>query len=322
MNSRARIPGIDALKGAAILGVLFVHMAFSARFDAATLGHIRLLQDVFAWCVLAFFFASGLLHGLNDTARGIRDFATRRAIRLLIPCAAFTWMNKLLLLAAKAGGFLASDAAPAPEGLRAVLEFIFIPAAPQFYFLAHLFAIAVVAHVLLRLRLTGNGFAPWLLAALLLQAYWFLPLEKPHGEALTQLPLYGALYLAGIGFAQAGKSPRAITGAGAAVFLIAVAAVATHRVPAIDAAIPPALALLFSVVPAGILAPLAWLGKRSGAIYAWHAPLLMPVLSIILVKLHLAGWPLIAAMSILTAAASLAVAAVVRRFDRHKILSL
>jgi fucose 4-O-acetylase-like acetyltransferase len=325
LNPAARLPFIDALKGLAILGVLFTHMAFTTRFDAAALAHIRLLQTLSGWCVLAFFFASGVLHGHADAERDLKSFARRRAIRLLIPCAAFTWLNKLLLLAAKAGGLLGADAAPSLATPADIAAFVFVPAAPQFYFLAHLFLIAVIVHALLKIRLVAHPLAPWILAALLLQSYMLLPLDRPHGKALTQLPLYAAAYLTGFAFARSrGAETRDGTFqyAGIAIFAGDIAIAAPAHPQLLHALVPLAFAALAPLLPTRIFSVPAALGKKSGAIYAWHAPIVMTALSIVLVKASLTGWLLIAAMMLLTIAASILIASIVRRFDPHGIFRL
>jgi len=105
LTTSHRVQAIDSVKGVSIIGVLFIHMGFSRRFDPATLADIQTLQHLFAWCVLAFFFASGCLHG-NSTHAAPRwiDFVKKRARRLLVPCLLFSWGYKLALLAAKSAG--------------------------------------------------------------------------------------------------------------------------------------------------------------------------------------------------------------------------
>ena len=322
MNPAARLPFIDALKGLAILGVLFAHMGFTERFDEAALAHIRVLQSLTGWCVLAFFFASGFLHGHADAQRDWKSFARRRAARLLIPCAAFTWLNKLLLLAAKACGFAGTVAAPPLATAADIAAFVFVPASPQFYFLVHLFLIALAVHALLRARLLSLPLEPWFLAALLVQAYWFLPLTGPHGESPAKLPLYAAVYLTGLAFARARDARRMPLAIGMMIFAVSavIAAAAQHAV--LHALVPLAFALLAPFVHARILSPAAALGRKSGAVFAWHAPLVMSALSVTLVKFRLAGWPLIAAMTALAIIVSLVIASFVRPLDRRGVFRL
>jgi len=69
-------------------------------------------------------------------------------------------------------------------------------------------------------------------------------------------------------------------------------------------------------------APLGWLGRRSGAVYAWHTPIVMPAISTVLAKLSLSDWPLIVVMSVLTITASLLLDSIARRFDNAVIFRL
>ena len=56
-----RYSEIDALKGVAIIGVVIAHLNFTGRFDKETLELVHNLQLFFGWCVITFFFASGIL---------------------------------------------------------------------------------------------------------------------------------------------------------------------------------------------------------------------------------------------------------------------
>jgi len=326
LSTQTRIPFVDAIKGLAIVGVLFVHMGFASRFDEGTLADVRMLQRIFGWCVLAFFFASGCLHtGAGAAEQDWKAFILRRARRLLVPCAAFSWVYKALLLAAKAGGFIAAAHAPALQTTADFTAFVFTPVVPQFYFLVHLFCIAVAVFPFVRLGWLRQPWVPWLIAAILLQSYWLLPLDLPHGEALTQLPLYAASYLAGIGFARSIETEkwRGFRHAGGMLlFGAAVAAASVARPQVLHAVAPPLLAAFAMLLPLRALAPAVTLGRHSGAVYVWHAPILMPVISILLTKLPLSGWPLIAAMTVLTLGITLWIDSVVRRFDTIGIFRL
>lgn len=321
-----RIPFIDALKGLAIVGVIFVHMGFASRFDSGTLADVRMLQKIFGWCVLAFFFASGCLHlGGSATEQNWETFTLRRARRLLVPCAAFSWAYKALLLGAKAAGFIAATDAPALRTPADIAAFAFVPVAPQFYFLVHLFCIAVAVHPVLRLRWFRHPCTPWMIAAALLQSYWLLPLDLPHGEALTQLPLYAASYLAGIGFTrsvQAEKLRGFRPASGMLLFIVAVAAASAARPQVLHSLVPPLLAAFAMLLPLRAFAPAALLGLHSGAVYVWHAPIIMPVISILLTKLPLNGWLLITGMTVLTLGTALVLESLVRRFDTRGFFRL
>ena len=310
------------MKGIAIVGVLFVHMAFTSRFDAATLASIAMLQRIFAWCVLAFFFASGFLHRDAEPVESWAGFATKRAKRLLIPCLAFSWAYKLTLLAGTSFGLAPSPLSQMPRTAAGFLREAFTPATPQFYFLVHLFIIAVGIHAMLRLQILRAEFSRWLLAAILLQSYWLLPLDRPHGEALSQLPLYTAAYLLGMQSAKFANRPHRNLKAhtlGAALLGASWLSIAVFRPQILHLALPLLLVLLASRIPQS---PITFLGRHSGAIYAWHTPVVMPLLSMLLMKFSLTGVPLILAMTIATLAISLTLDSFVRRFDKHGVFRL
>jgi peptidoglycan/LPS O-acetylase OafA/YrhL len=74
----------------------------------------------------------------------------------------------------------------------------------------------------------------------------------------------------------------------------------------------------------GMMAPLvSFLGRKSGPIYVWHTPIIMPFLSIVLAKWFFATpWLLIPVFTALTIMLSLAVDRAVRVVDRHGILTM
>lgn len=328
MKPHGRLDFLDALKGLAILGVVLIHMGFAGRFDAAALGAVHALQEGFTWSVLAFFFASGSLHrSSGHLDEGWCAFAKKRAWRLLVPCAAFSWLYKLLLLAAHRAGFM-SAAPPSLATATDIACFFLTPAAPQFYFLVHLFIISLAVHAIMRLpalresRRAGRVL-PWWIAAALLQCHWLLPFRQLHGEAPGQLPLYAALYLAGVEASRHPQMRGLLRDPGFIGFIPAVGILAAAQPGLLWIFAPLALTAALRRIPSpAALAPLAFLGRRSGGIYAWHTPIVMPLLSIALTRLHLSGWPLVAAMIFTTPAISLALDSLVRRLDPRGIFRL
>jgi peptidoglycan/LPS O-acetylase OafA/YrhL len=325
-NPSRRIAAIDGIKGLAILGVLFIHMAFTSRFDAATLGKVHLLQSLFAWCVLAFFVASGFLHrSSGSAAENWKSFLSKRAWRLLVPCAAFSWGYKALLFAASRAGLMDPALLPSFTTPGDILRVILTPAAPQFYFLVDLFAIAVVVHLLLRIPVFARPLALWLLAAVLLQSYWLFPLEKPHGEALTQLPLYTAAYLLGFQIARHDHDRNLVSlirDPGFLLFGASLASLSFSKPGLLHLGVPLLLLGIMRLAPGLSAPPLSLLGRRSGAVYAWHTPILMPAISIILAKSPLTGWPLILAITVLTLTVAVLLDSAIRRFDKAGIFRL
>jgi peptidoglycan/LPS O-acetylase OafA/YrhL len=228
-------------------------------------------------------------------------------------------------MAAHRAGFMGAAAAPSLATPTDVLTALLTPAAPQFYFLVDLFIIATAVHLLLRVSAFEKPLTLWLLAAALVQSYWLLPLDKPHGEAPSQLPLYAAAYLLGFQTARHDQENRLsslVRDPGFLLFGASVASLSPWKPPILHLSIP---LLLFSIVrlsPRLSPAPLTWLGRRSGAVYVWHTPIVMPAISTVLAKLPLTGWPLVLAMSALTLAVSLLLDSIVRRFDKAGIFRL
>lgn len=300
-------------------------MSFTSRFDPATLASIAMLQRLFAWCVLAFFFASGFLHRGDEPVESLTGFARKRARRLLVPCLAFSWAYKIAMLGGASFGIMPSPLSHVPRTAMGWLAEIFTPAIPQFYFLVHLFIVAVGIHALLRLHMMRTEFSRWLLAAIFLQSYWLLPLDRPHGEALSQIPLYSAAYLLGMQFAKFVNDPhrRWKTHAlGAALLGISWLTIAIFHQPMLHLVAPLLVVSFASRLPDRVQMPLTFLGRRSGAIYAWHTPIVMPLLSLVLAKSSFSGCPLILSLTLATLAISFALDSTARRFDRHGLFRL
>ena len=168
-------------------------------------------------------------------------------------------------------------------------------------------------------------FSRWLLAAILLQSYWLLPLDRPHGEALSQIPFYSAAYLLGMQAAKLMNDPhrRLKTHAlGVALLGISWLTIAMFHQPMLHLVAPLLIVSLASRLPDRVQTPLTLLGRHSGAIYAWHTPIVMPLLSLVLAKFSFSGWPLILSLTLATLAISIAWDSTVRRFDRHGIFRL
>jgi hypothetical protein len=77
---------ILAIKGLAIIGVVFHHIA-NRRLDHQAAGWLQVLIVLFNWCVLAFFCISGYLQALSDSkrTRPVWEFTQVRFNRLVVP---------------------------------------------------------------------------------------------------------------------------------------------------------------------------------------------------------------------------------------------
>ena len=316
-HDKPRFGEIDLLKGWSILGVIFIHMSFSSRFGPSLIAAITILQAIFAWAVVAFFFCAGFLYAKSRHAlEPVTAYAAKRAHRLLLPWLGFTILYKTLLIA---GHHFHLVAAAPPHGLVPLLLW---PGAPQLYFLPMLFLVSVLFRILFTfLRLEW----PLLLLTLLLVAvYGWLGAGAPHGGELKNLPAYAATYLAGV----LTPTPNFLTPSKHRVFIFLLAAVAFAALCVVRPtlsylAVPLAAFPLQRFLPGPAAAPIRYLGKQSGPIYVWHTPIVMPFLSILCAKYFFnSPWLLIPSLTVLTIALSVAIAHLVARVDRFGILVL
>jgi len=194
-----RYAEVDALKGVAIIGVLFAHLSFEGRFDASTLNAVGVLQGLFGWCVIAFFFASGLLGKPVGRKDALVGFVRKRFVRLIIPCWVFSVSYRLLRCGLFLTGRFSWDS-PIPESAADALGFFLLPEGPQFYFLVYLFCVAVLFELL---DLTLPRFLAYWITALAMPLSYVL-IDGPargYGPEIALWPVYLFAYAAGRVFA-------------------------------------------------------------------------------------------------------------------------
>jgi peptidoglycan/LPS O-acetylase OafA/YrhL len=322
---RARLAQVDLLKGWSILGVIFIHMSFASRFGSDAMQAITVLQRLFAWAVVAFLFCAGFLFAKSSAVgQDARSYVPKRARRLLLPWIGFTLIYNFLLLAAYRFHFITS---PIPVRFddthwHQFIQFITWQGAPQLYFLPYLFLISVLCHLLC--GAIRREWALWLGALLLTAVSGWLDSGEPHGGEWVHFPAYAATYLAGVLVAKPAfllpvRQRRLFFGVIAGCFV----ALCLARPMLAYLAAPLAALPLQRFVPGAVAPLVSYLGRRSGPIYVWHTPIIMPFLSIVLAKWFFATpWLLIPVFTALTIVLSLAVARAVRVVDRHGILTM
>ncbi len=269
---------VDAIKALAIIGVLFLHMSFKSRMSLGTLETVGTLQLLFNWAVIAFFFASGLLTRPVQRVEGLIGFAATRFRRLIVPCLVFSWTYKALLL------FLAYIGLHVGPDRFDLVDFLLMPVGPQFYFLPVLYGISV-AVALAEIRMHPINLV-LLAGGILLAIYGLIPVPaNAYGADYSLLPLYLFSYTAGRALSVSDKHLRAI--GLTSVLLFAIVASLLHKAPVLlYAIVPPSLLMIFERYrKMARQIEFLRLGKHSSAIYVWHAPILMPAVSIICLKL-------------------------------------
>jgi len=276
-----RIVELDSLKGLAIIGVVIAHSSFRERLGDNVMGFVEQMQLIFGWCVIAFFFSSGYLAKAIDvdTSTSFGQFVIHRVKRLLVPCLVFSVSYKLFFVMLSQTGYFTWNV-QVPRSLSEIALFVFEPVGPQFYFLPYLFGISVVINLLL--FRCSFGVLQFLGVLLLLGSYFFLDVPlSGYGPGVELLPIYVAAYLVGLL-----SSRDAFTGRIgyylAWISSVLVLCVFRNTFIFIYLLIPPALLFLMkkNVV---LNQPFQFLrlGEYSPGIYVWHAPLLMPFISIV-----------------------------------------
>ncbi|MDC3255856.1 acyltransferase [bacterium] len=299
-KNNSRKQEVDSLKAVAVVGVLVAHMSFEERFDQTTTAAIGLLQGLFGWCVIAFFFASGLLvkKPISNSFGVFFASVLKRGKRLLIPCITFSIMYRLLFCGLFISGRF-SFQNPIPSGFWSVTRFLFVPIGPQFYFLPYLFAIGTVVAFFQYAVPTSVFFS--LFATIVSVSYIFVEApELGYGPSLSLLPIYLFSYVLGFYLSSTEIDSPKYTLIFLAIPLLSMV-ITSFSFVAFYLLVPVLLRYAFRQFPTiSELVDKTKLGKYSGSIYVWHAPIVLPFTSIVCVKL-IGGQPMvIPAVMILT----------------------
>ena len=288
-SMRVREGSIDAFRWICIMAVLVQHSIYPDRQSPETVATMMTLKEWASWCVSGFFMVSGWLANPRDA--GWSGFKTR-AGRLMKP---FVGVNLVLLVVLI--GF-ALTGLPLPGGydplnptflMRQVI--LLQGFGPQFYFLPLL--LIVGSAVLLLVRLVGRPAA--MVVSAIAAGVVFQQVGAPvaaYGGEFILLPYYALSFSIGmvlrasprsriawclVGVGLVGGVWMSLTGGGSAVFFSFVSA--------------PLFFLVRFAVRGAWHALGAW---SSGALYLWHAPLVMTACSMAWAKVGLLDGPGIA----------------------------
>jgi fucose 4-O-acetylase-like acetyltransferase len=299
----ARLDYADAFKFLALVGVIFAHLPPSGRFEAEAWAIVQGLQAATGWCVLGFFAVSGALFR-SGANRPIGIEVQKRARRLLIPWLAFSLLYKVLVSVFTVTGLI-KNAQPIPSGGRELLMWVVQPADPQLYFLLYLFLMQAFLLFLHR----ANARAPLIVGAMafLLWLVFLVPDSGAlllHGASLQLVPVYFAFLTFGL-FCGTSLSSTAFVCAAVCVVGLVIAMTLGNWLVAWQLVAPWVLLLMLRAAEGSLaLKPFAYLGRFSGGVYVWHAPLIIGVASIASVALLGPGFAAVLATVVICFASS------------------
>jgi fucose 4-O-acetylase-like acetyltransferase len=314
-NTTVRLSFADAYKFVAIVAVISAHLPPGGRFDGEAWATVQSIQDLTGWCVLAFFAVSGVLLR-PSLERPIGAELIKRARRLLIPWLAFSVFYKVAVLALTLAGVI-KNAQPIPSGGWDLLRWVVQPADPQLYFLLYLFLMQVFLLFLHRL----NDCVPLIVgvvAFLSWSVFLFPDSGAPllHGASLQLVPLYFAFLTFGL-FCGSSLKRVAVVSALACLASLIIAVTRGNWLVAWQLVAPWVLLLALRAGEGSpALKPVACLGRFSGGVYVWHAPLIMGAVSIVSVALLGSGFTAVLATVVLCFACSALVGTWVNRTPR------
>ncbi len=282
-----RIASIDQLKGLAIIGVVCYHL------NDWRLGiDIGWMLMLIGWCVFAFLFAAGVLHGLKLEKKPATEFICQRARRLLVPFVLIGVIMCTLRQLLEASGSIDDLRTLYPPTLTGKIIGHLRLESPMVAYPLYFFVLLMVVSMIFKL-LQAVGLSrsrlPWLAGGAL--GISFLGWQQSHLLPVTgfgwQMIVMGIYqytcgHLLSHGSAP-GKCPIVWIFTGILLLLSAVLQVP----PFAEAAMP---TLLFAGLERAEqhgwkLQPLTYLGERSATIYAYHAPFIVTGFVVVLHKL-------------------------------------
>ena len=296
-----RIKSIDNLKGISILGVVFMHLE-SRLFQEDTNLVVDILQELFGWCVLSFFFASGLVSKRQNDLQSLQHFTFIRIKRLIIPCIVFSISYKIFFLSLD---FISSANSTYQKSVDfiAVLDFIFLPAGPQFYFLYYLFFISFFWSLLNVFFSRTQLFYFVIGFSILIFNFIELPL-KANGPDINIIPYYTISFAFGAVIQNSYYKLHSYFKELVVFFVLSLSFYLVFRESIFIHILLPPLLWVFFLVNKKISTLLDYipLGKYSSGIYVWHAPVIMPTVVLILIKIFSdSTWLLIPIVAIVVA---------------------
>lgn len=271
---------IHALKGIAIIGVVFHHVQ-NRRFCDEMNANIAILPIAFTWCVLLFFAISGWLHGLTEERRSktIGAFLLNRAKRLLVPFFALVLLYASIWQVIQIVGISDIGARLARSFGTKVAQSLpgcdYNPVAEQLYFLPLLFVVASAIHV--SFRIFGAG-GVWCCAAVVLFAGMILLPGAGNTGPSSGVILFGCFCYAS-GFLM--YLYRFFRYRIFVVLSVALLVFFVMGVEGLSKVVPLLMIECMHQMRISRITSLCMIGEASGTIYAYHAPFILAPLVIL-----------------------------------------
>ncbi|AHF94949.1 hypothetical protein OPIT5_30860 [Opitutaceae bacterium TAV5] len=281
---RAKTDGaIHALKGIAIVGVIFHHVQ-NRRFSSEMNAAIEILPALFSWCVLLFFAISGWLHSLAEerNPKTIGMFLRNRTRRLLVPFAALVLLYAAMWQVVQAMGIGDMGARLSTSFWTKIVQSVpgcdYNPVAEQLYFLPILFIVGSVIHLSFRLLGLGGVWGCTLGGAF---AGMILTPDSGNTGPSSGVILFGGFCYAS-GFLM--HRYRNFSYRIAVVLAVALLFFLVLGIEGLPKVVP--LLMIECMHQTGLskITPVCLAGEASGTIYAYHTPFILAPLVILVAQ--------------------------------------
>lgn len=285
---RKRDFAIEALRWIAIVAVVLHHGISRQRQSPETVDQILLFKNWIEWCVPAFFYISGQLFR-PPTAGSFAGHILGRARRLLVPYALVSSLSFALMWALHNSGAWTHSQPQELQFEMFLHQMAWLAGfGPQLYFLPYLFVIGILAG-LLCLLVPGRWLSLSAFAVFLACGFgWMMP-TTVLGPSLQRVPVFLLAFCLGISDRSWGT--RSHLHLAVALLSSIGVAVAIRSAWPISVAAPLVLYRILSHIPLEpAIRRLERLGNP-GAIFLWHAPILLPAASMTLGRVGVLDWP-------------------------------
>lgn len=319
--SGERVKEIDLLRWISILAVVVHHGLSQSRHSRETIEAVNSLRSMLGWCVPAFLSISGVFADRNQP---LVRFLSSRALRLLVPFVCVSAISYVGMLVVSSFVDLAGATNAELDPHLFIVKLVFLSGyGPQMYFLPYLFLVAVICRGLF--RWLGPGGTVLALAVILSWqcAAWVVP-RGLLGPGLDKLVPFALCFALGRWlFPLVSSDPvGALVRTGVVTVAAAVASWTMAVVWPIDIVVPLWLFLLLRSTRMADLIPARILRLNSGAVFLWHAPILLMGTSVVLDRLGIRdGWNF-ASSCALVVPLSLAVNAAVGKMPGGRFLRI